>query len=146
MGNGLEKYRTMDTLGKSAPELVVQVYDGAISNLKEAIGLYKDDKYPEAHDKMEKAKKFVVHLYTTLDEENGGEIAKNLSKLYAFVIEQINFVEATKSLDVIQDSLVVLGNIRDGWAQLASDYKEKNKNQKNRQAVDKESKKMSFSV
>nr|MBN2276228.1 flagellar protein FliS [candidate division Zixibacteria bacterium] len=123
MQKGLQNYKAVDTLGKSAPELVVKVYDGAIGNLREAVACYRENEFDAAQGKMEKAKKFVVHLYTTLDEEKGGEIARNLSRLYAFVIEQINFVEATKELSLIEDSIIVLNNIREGWVQLAEEYK-----------------------
>ena len=72
---------------------------------------------------MEKAKKFLVHLYTTLDEEKGGDIAQNLSRLYAYLIERVNFIEATKDIKTIEECKGILQNIREGWVGLAHQKK-----------------------
>lgn len=125
MNNKLQDYQVVDTLGKSVPELIVKVYNGAIGSLRQAADYYKDEDFQLGYEKMERAKKFIVHLYTTLDEEKGGDIAKNLSKLYAFIIEQINFVQATKDVSLIEDCVTVLNNIREGWVQLAENLKNK---------------------
>jgi flagellar protein FliS len=118
MKNSLSNYQVVDTLGKNQLELVIKVYDGAISNLKQAVEYYQNNNTQAGYDSMEQAKKFVVHLYTTLDEKKGGEIAKNLSQLYAFTVEQINFVQATKDISKINDSIEIFNNIREGWIQL----------------------------
>jgi len=127
MDEKLKSYVTVDTLGKSKVELVIKVYDGAISSMRAAINHFGDDKYQLGVDALEKAKKFLVHLYTTLDDEKGGDIAKKLGELYAFIIEQINFAQATRDLSRLEDSIKILNNIREGWAELA----ERAKNDKN---------------
>ena len=114
----------MDTLGKSNVELVVKVYDGAIVNIRNAIDHYKESKNSQGYEFLEKAKKFIVHLYTTLDEDKGGEIAKYLGELYAFLIEQINFAQSTGDCSKLNDSIIVLGNIREAWVELAEKAKE----------------------
>ena len=119
----LQNYQTADMMGKSIPELIVKVYDGAITNMAKAIECYNTGDAVAGNDAMEKAKKFLVHLYTTLDNEKGGEIADKLSKIYVFVIDQINLVQATKDLSRIEGSITVLRNVREGWAQLAAEMK-----------------------
>jgi flagellar protein FliS len=126
MNEKLQNYQAADILGKSGPELVVKVYDGAIGSMNNAVENYKAQDYESGYEAMEKAKKFIVHLYTTLDKDRGGDIAENLAKLYAFIVEQINFVQATKDLTKITDSVQILQNIREGWVQLAQDVKGKN--------------------
>ena len=98
MNQKLQNYQAIDTLGKSMPELIIKVYDGAIYNFAKAIEFYKADNFQDGYDSMEGAKKFIVHLYTSLDKKRGGEIAENLSKLYAYIVERISFVEATKDI------------------------------------------------
>lgn len=123
MNRKIKDYLTVDTLGKSGIELVVKVYDGAISNLREAAESYKKDDSGAGYDCLEKGKKFIVHLYSTLDEAKGGDIADKLARLYAFVIENINRAQATKELSLIEDSVVILNNIREGWVKLAERIK-----------------------
>ncbi|MFH2037513.1 MAG: flagellar export chaperone FliS [Candidatus Zixiibacteriota bacterium] len=130
MKKTIGNYQTVETLSATQLELVIKVYDGAISNFKQAKECYQKEKIQAGHDALEKAKKFIVHLYTTLDEEKGGDIAEKLSQLYAYAIEQIHFVQATKDCDRIQEVVDIFDNIREGWAEL-------NKRSKNDNAVEK---------
>jgi flagellar protein FliS len=118
MEGRIGSYREVDTLGKSQLDLILQVYDGAITAYRAAREHYARNEASAGNEKLEKAKKFVVHLYTTLDPEKGGEIAVNLSKLYAFVMSHSDLVAATKDTVQIDRILNVLGNLRDGWAGL----------------------------
>lgn len=123
MDSKLTQYRKSETESKSVAELIVMVYDGAIDNLKKAAELYKAENMQDGYEAMEKAKRFVVHLYTTLDEEKGGEVAANLSEMYAYLIERMNFIQATKDIETINNSIDMLSNIKEGWVGLAEQAK-----------------------
>jgi len=123
MNKKIMNYQAADTLGRSSVELVVKVYDGAIGSLRQAAEAYSNEDFQKGYEFIEKAKRFVVHLYTTLDEEKGQDVARNLSQLYAYVIEKMNIVQATKDLGLINESISVLGNVRSGWEQLAEQLK-----------------------
>ena len=118
MDGSLKSYEAVDTLGKSQVELIIKVYDGAIAAYRAAAECYREEEYQTGYEHLEKAKAFVVHLYTTLDNEQGGEIAENLGKLYSFIVNQTNVVEATKDLSDIDDIISVLTNLRAGWSEL----------------------------
>jgi flagellar protein FliS len=102
-------------MGKSPVDLVIQVYDGAIAAFNKASEHYNQQELNEGWEQLEKAKKFITHLYTTLDEEKGGEIAENLGKIYSFIINQTDTVEATKDIKLIKDNVKILQNLREGW-------------------------------
>jgi len=108
-------YRRVDTEGKSQLELIVQVYDGAIDSMRKAGGHYRNEQWQPGYDELERSRRFLTHLYTTLNHEKGGDIAKELGKLYAWVINQINVAQGTKDLAVIDDSISILTNLREGW-------------------------------
>ncbi len=118
MSQKLELYRNLSTLNKSAAELIVMVYDGAIDNLQNAAKMYQNEELQTGYEAIEKAKRFIVHLYTTLDETKGGDIAVNLSKMYAHLIDRMNLVQATKDIKIIEDSVGILQNIKKGWTGL----------------------------
>ena len=118
MDGTLATYRAVDTHGKSQLELILQVYDGALAAYREAARFYQKQDFNAGYESLEKAKRFVVHLYTTLDPEKGGQIAEQLSKLYAYVVNQTNVVEATKDLSQIDDIISVVENLRLGWSGL----------------------------
>ena len=116
MDIGLKEYQRTETLGRSQLDLIMQVYDGAIAAFTAAGGCYKEQNLQEGYEQLERAKRFVTHLYTTLDFEQGGDIAANLGKLYAFVLTQTDLAVATKDQSVIQGNIKILKNIREGWA------------------------------
>jgi flagellar protein FliS len=145
MSDQLKNYHAADTIGRSQPELVVKVYDGAIGSLRQAMEHYKNDDLQRGFENMEKSKKFIVHLYTTLDEKKGGEIAEKLSKLYVYLIEQINIIQATKDLSIIEDAIEILSNVRDGWMQLVENVN-RDKSQNKDSNIEKTAESLSFSV
>ncbi|MEW6413016.1 MAG: flagellar export chaperone FliS [Candidatus Zixiibacteriota bacterium] len=115
MSNNVNAYQKSEIMGKSQLDLILLVYDGAISAFKAASRAYRENESNKGFEQLERAKRFVTHLYTTLDNEKGGEIAEQLGKLYAFVINQTNVIEGTKDLKLIDDNISVLNNLRQGW-------------------------------
>ncbi len=125
MNKNINTYQSMDSAGKSQPEILAKVYDGTIRKMREAIEFYEKEEYDPGYQALEIAKTALVHLYGSLDNEKGGEIAEQLGKLYAFVVERINFVQATKDTQTMKECIEILGNIRDGWDELAVQVKNK---------------------
>jgi flagellar protein FliS len=123
MDGKLGTYQTVDLIGQTQLELILTVYRGAIDNYRAAADLYKTENYQAGHEKMDKANKFVTHLYTTLDPDEGGEVADHLGKLYAFILNQTNVARATKDLGMIDDIISVLDNLRLGWTGLKEQQK-----------------------
>ena len=115
MDTKLESYRTTDTLGKSPLDLVIKVYDGAILAFKTAGDHYREGQFDEGYDELQKARKFVTHLYTTLDMNKGGDIAENLGQLYTVILTQTDLAQSTKDQELIDTNVALLSNLRDGW-------------------------------
>lgn len=122
-------YQKVNTLGNSQLNLIIQVYDGAISSFKKAADAFGQDDMAAGREHLEKAKRFVTHLYTTLDMEKGQEISEKLSKLYAFIINQTIIVEATKDIKQLDDNIAILNNLRLGWIGLKQQQAENNNNE-----------------
>ncbi len=133
MDNKVKAYQTSDTLGKSQLDLIIKVYDGAIASYKKAALAFEKEDIKTGREELEKAKKFVTHLYTTLDMEKGGDIAKQLSDLYSFVVNQTNIVDATKDIQEINNIIVIIDNLRQGWVELKQKGVENSQTQKQEQ-------------
>lgn len=114
----LDTYKTVDTLGKSPLDLVLQVYDGAIRAFNQARDCYVRQDTTAGYEELERAKRFLMHLYTTLDFAQGGEVADRLGQLYVFVLNETNLVQATHDQKRLDQSITVLRNLRAGWAGL----------------------------
>jgi flagellar protein FliS len=120
MDNRLKAYQHTGTLGKSQIDLVLQVYDGAIAAFTAAGECYKKSELTEGYEQLQRARKFLTHLYTTLDFDKGREVAENLGKLYAFLISQTDLAVATKDQAVILGNVKVLRKLREGWSGIRS--------------------------
>lgn len=118
MDTRVNAYWRTETLGKSHLELLLQVYDGAIAAYNSADQSYDRKDFEAGYEHLERAKKFITHLYTTLDCEKGGVVAANLSKLYAFVLNETSSIQGTKSSEQIEAVVRILSNLRSGWAEL----------------------------
>jgi len=118
MNSKIRAYESSSTLGLSQLDLLLKIYDGAIGCYKAAGVLYRQNKSTQAYEQLEKAKRFITHLYTTLDPDKGGDIADKLGKIYAYLLNQTNLAQATKELKILDDNITVLNNIREGWQYL----------------------------
>ncbi|MCK5127169.1 MAG: flagellar export chaperone FliS [candidate division Zixibacteria bacterium] len=115
MIKGYDTYKQNNTMGMSQLELILTVYRGTIRLLKQAKADFEEEKYAEGRTSCDKARKCIVHLYTTLDMEKGEDIAEKLGQLYAFMIEQVDMAVASKSLDLIDTVIGLLSTIKEGW-------------------------------
>ena len=118
MKESIGEYQKNDTLGKSQLDLIIKVYDGAINSFKSAREFYEQKDTQQGYEHLEKVRKFITHLYTTLDFEQGKDIAVKLGQLYVFVLTQLDVIQATKDLKKIDDNIRILNNLRSGWSGL----------------------------
>lgn len=115
MNKGFNTYKENSTLAMSQLDLILTVYKGTIEYIKRARGHFESERFVEGRTACEKARKCIVHLYTTLDMEKGAEIAEKLGQLYAFMIEQLDLAVASKSLDLLDTIIGLLETIKEGW-------------------------------
>lgn len=118
MNNQAKAYQQTNILGKNQLDLIIQVYDGIIKEFSDARAALEKKDNGSAYTHLEKARKFLTHLYTTLDTDKGGEIAERLGEMYAFVINEINVIEAVKDPARIDDNMTIVNNLRMGWVDL----------------------------
>jgi flagellar protein FliS len=95
--NALQAYRQTQTHTAAPGELVLMLYRGAIRFLGAAIEAIEAQNVAEAHDKLVRAQDIVANLLETLDVERGGDVAKNLSAIYDFMLRRL--VEANVRKD-----------------------------------------------
>ncbi len=115
MNRQISTYADVDTLGRSQVELILKVYSGAQASLESAHRLYTGNDHTAAYAEVEKARKFIVHLYTTLNFEDGGEVATNLGRMYVFMLSEFDAIEATKNTKHLESCITILKNLRAGW-------------------------------
>jgi len=125
MSQGYQTYQEISTMGMSQLDLILTVYRGAIGFLNKARSEFDREDLNAGRTACEKARKCIVHLYTTLDMDKGGEIAAQLGQLYAFMIQRIDLALASKSNQILEEVSGLLETIKEGWEGL----KEQERNQ-----------------
>ena len=112
--------------------LIVMLYDGAIRNVNFALQHLKDDEVEKTHNCLVKAKNIVTELLSTLNMEQGGEIAKNLQSLgQAYQLAQ----DVDDAIPVLEDA----GELSDDgeiFSRLSQLYLEKDQYKKCTDAAD----------
>jgi flagellar protein FliS len=112
---GPNQYKQTAIKTASRGQILIMLYEGAIQNLRKAM-LAIDKKDISAKGlAIGKAHDIINELLNTLDFEVGGDIARDLERLYNFMTEQLvkaNFENSKVPLQAVEKLMVTL---LDGW-------------------------------
>jgi flagellar secretion chaperone FliS len=115
---GRSAYQAQATTTASPAQLVLMLYDGALTQIaraEEALDGARDGE--AAHQALSKAQAIVTELAVTLDHERGGEMAANLASLYEYCNHLLVDANIAKSAAGLPDAANVLRGLRDAWEQ-----------------------------
>jgi flagellar protein FliS len=108
---GANQYKQMAIKTANRGQLLIMLYEAAIQNVKKAsLALDKKD-IPTKGTCIGKAHDIINELLNTLDFEVGGNIARDLERLYNFMTEQLvkaNFENSKEALISVQKLLETL--------------------------------------
>lgn len=94
MYDARQQYQQQAVQTASPEKLIEKLYSEGIS------ACHQDDR--------EHLRNVLVELRSSLDLQNGGEVAERLQAIYDFCLEE----SATGDLDIVQE---LLGELREGW-------------------------------
>lgn len=113
-----DQYRSQATTTASPAQLVLMLYDGALSRIARAeAALEGEPDHGQAHESLTRAQAIVDELALSLDHERGGQIAGNLASLYRYCSEQLIEANVTKDAASLPGVTSVLTELRDAWEQ-----------------------------
>lgn len=96
MYNARKNYQRQSIMGASSEDLIAKLYDEGIS------ACHRDDR--------EQVRKVLVELLSSLNTEEGGELAERLQAVYEFCMQE----SAAGDLDLVQE---LLDELREAWRQ-----------------------------
>ncbi len=111
-------YQRNSILTASPEKLVKLLYDGAIRNLeKSKLGLTdaKTARSPEVGQSLSRAMGILGELRASLDHAAGGQIAKDLDRLYEFGLDQLSQSNLTRTAAGVDNTLRVMRTLKEGW-------------------------------
>jgi len=117
--SNIAKYRTQQVMTASPAQLVYMLYDRTISSLKEAIAAIEAGDIETRWRANNRAIEIINHLWSTLDLKSGGEIARNLDRLYPFMTMRLVQVDLRNNPVPAREVIALLEPLRDAWRELA---------------------------
>lgn len=119
-----KSYRQVTATTASPGQLVVMLYDGAISFLERALAAFEYDDPLEFNSTISnnilRAQSIVTELSSSLDFERGGDIATTLRRLYDYMDRRLTESNLRKSREGILEVVKHLTVLRDAWREIVS--------------------------
>ena len=99
-------------------QLILLLYDGAISSLATAKGQMLDMKFAEKGRLISKSIEIIEGLRAVLDFEKGGGISKNLNDLYEYMKHRLVIANLKNDPEGPAEVIRLLNDLRTAWAKL----------------------------
>jgi flagellar protein FliS len=99
-------------------KLILMLYDGAIKFLTHAAEKMQKHETYEAHTNLIRGKSIIAELLSSLNLENGGDIARNLQRLYAYMFNELIDANLNKDPERVQRVVHLLKELRTAWQNL----------------------------
>lgn len=118
--NPWKSYRETATLTASPGQIVLMLYDGAIASLERSLPGFSHSDPAESnmiiHNNLQRARNIIRELNLSLDMKQGGEIARELRRLYDYFERRLWESNLKKNSSGVGEVIRHLSEIRNAWA------------------------------
>lgn len=115
-----DAYRQTEVRSRTPLELVVMLYDGALTFMTAAQDAIQRGDIPARRTAISKTLAIVSELQSTLNMEEGGQIAVSLDELYRWSSVRLLDAAAANDAGPVTEVAQVFRTLRDGWSDIAS--------------------------
>jgi flagellar secretion chaperone FliS len=113
--NRLSAYKTNNVNTADRGKLVLMIYDHCIKHSKQAIEAINTGNLELRTKSLFKAQDGITELMCSLDYEKGGDVAKNLYRLYDFYNRHLTEANLKNSATHVEDVLKMMQELRTAW-------------------------------
>jgi flagellar secretion chaperone FliS len=113
----LKQYQQTQVSTSSPEKILLMLYDGAINFSRIAMEKAANGDRSERGKYVSKAQAIVAELMNTLDHDVGGAIAERLTHLYMYIIHEYIKANVNNSVTSLENTVKILGMMRDTWAE-----------------------------
>jgi flagellar protein FliS len=120
---GLGAYKKTNVQTASKEQILLMLYQAAIKNCKKAMEAIEKKEIAKKGEYIGKLQDIVIELNNSLDHEIGGDVAKELSALYDFIL--FSSTQANIKIDAkpLEGCLNVLNTLYQGWSEAIKSLK-----------------------
>jgi flagellar protein FliS len=112
---GIAAYKENAIATQPRGRLIVLLYEGAIKFLKQAQRELAAGNMAGKGEYINKAVAVLNELDSSLNVDDGGEIAQNLRRIYQFVIRHLAEANVQRNPQYIQNVIDCLESLNEGW-------------------------------
>lgn len=116
--NPYQAYHKTRVETASPGALMLMLFDGAIKFLRTAMQGLSTNDFAVSNDGIIKAQAIINELMTTLDTENGGELAQNLYRIYDYLYWRLINANMEKNPEILDEVLEKLIDLRQTWKEV----------------------------
>ncbi|BCU55185.1 flagellar export chaperone FliS [Enterobacter kobei] len=121
--SGIQAYATVGVesavLSASPHQLVVLLFDGALSAMKKAAILIEQGDIPGKGQALSKAINIITNgLRAGLNHDVGGDLSANLDSLYDYMTRRLLHANLHNDVSAIEEVTILLNNIADAWKEI----------------------------
>jgi len=113
--NGIESYQRTAVSTQSRGRLIVMLYDGAIKFMKLALQEIEAGNWAAKGEYLTRAQDIIAELNAVLDTEAGGEIARNLRRLYLYMNRRLAQANSKKDPQMIREVITLMEELNRSW-------------------------------
>lgn len=110
-------YQTTQLQMEDPMGLVVRLYDGMLMFMRRGADALREGKRGEASKPIRRATDIVGELQAVLNVAEGGEVARNLDRLYTYARRRIMEAHMAGDPAGLDEVVRVLTPLRDAWAE-----------------------------
>jgi len=122
--NAYQMYKKTQVSTASQGDLLLMLFDGAIRFANQGRQAIAEQDMEQANVKLLRAQDIVTELMISLDLDQG-EIAENLYQLYSFIYELLVEANIKKDVNLIDQAVRFLTELRDTWRQVVAQVDER---------------------
>lgn len=111
------QYQNTQVSTSSPEKLLLMLYDGAINFTRIALDKMEKKDIAGKGLYIGKAQAIVSELMNTLNHEVGGDISRQLERLYLYIIDEYLAANINNSPRSLQNALKILTVLRDTWVE-----------------------------
>lgn len=112
---GYQNYLKTDVITADPKKLVILCYEEAIRSLNLAKESYSAGEFEIKGKAVEKTLNIINELRGTLDFEKGGEIARQLDRIYHFMTLHIMKADQRREIQGFSEVMTMLGELNSAW-------------------------------
>ena len=116
---GAQAYATTQISTASSVQVVVLLYDGAISSMKLAQEGIVALNFQDKARFLDRALRVIGELSASLNMEEGGIVAKDLQRLYEYIQYELTQANLKNEPSRLEMPIRCLSAIREAWQELA---------------------------